>query len=90
MGATLQTRGVRTRFPMLLLLAALSCFLLSLDAAQAQTVEIDSDRLGSDYDRVTLGAENYRLCQAICEGDNMCVAWTYTPSGFGEYETPQC
>lgn len=53
-------------------------------------MEFNSDRLGSDFDRVTLGAENYKFCQAICQDTDICVAWTYTPSGFGDYESPQC
>ncbi|MEM5515470.1 PAN domain-containing protein [Henriciella sp. AS95] len=61
-----------------------------LASANAQTVEFNSDRLGKDFDRVTLHVDDYKLCQRICSDTEQCKAWTYTPAGFNQYETPQC
>lgn len=63
---------------------------LGLSVAGAQTVEFNSDRLGKDFDRVTLHVHDYQLCQRICSDTEQCKAWTYTPAGFNQYETPQC
>jgi len=58
--------------------------------ASAQGMEYDTDRLGGDFDRVTLQISDPKACLAICQSTDVCVAWTYTPVGFDDYETPQC
>jgi hypothetical protein len=90
MSGIVQTVGLWGRFRMAGFVALVGFLFLPMAGANAQSVEFNSDRLGNDFDRVTLGAENYKLCQAICQGTDQCVAWTYTPSGFGDFESPQC
>lgn len=69
---------------------ALIVALIWTTSALAQTVEINTDRQGNDFDRVTLHLDDHNLCQKICSDTDQCQAWTYTPPGFNLYETPQC
>ena len=90
MSDIVQVVGLSGSFRMAGVVALVGFLLLPMVGANAQSVEFNTDRLGSDFDRVTLGAENYKLCQVICQDTDICVAWTYTPSGFGDYQSPQC
>jgi len=58
--------------------------------AIAQTMEYDTDRVGGDYAREALSADDPNLCAALCKEDARCVAFTFTPTGFNEWEKPLC
>lgn len=47
-------------------------------------IEYAIDRIGGDYRHFDLTADpDPRNCQAACEGDQTCRAWTYTRAGYG-------
>lgn len=58
-------------------LALLSLLLLSCIAAAGSTFEPYTDRMGSDYTSIEMGAPDPYLCQQACENDYKCRAWTY-------------
>jgi hypothetical protein len=47
------------------------------------TAEFAIDRQGGDYRDLTVGTDpNGKTCQAACEADNKCRAWTYSRPGY--------
>ena len=47
-----------------------------------KAVEYATDRLGGDYKSFTLGQADPALCQASCNSEASCKAWTYVKPGF--------
>jgi hypothetical protein len=53
-------------------------------------IEFAVDRIGGDYRHFDVAPEpSGRTCQAACEADASCRAWTYTRAGYGT-QTPVC
>ncbi|HVY57412.1 MAG TPA: PAN domain-containing protein [Xanthobacteraceae bacterium] len=47
-------------------------------------IEFSIDRAGGDYRSLELPPDpTGKACQAACEGDNRCRAWTYVRPGYG-------
>lgn len=60
-------------------------FLLAIYATQlsfGQGMELDTDRLGSDFRDFDLPLALPELCQTICATDINCKAWTYVKPGY--------
>ncbi|TWO68431.1 hypothetical protein FN976_22630 [Caenimonas sedimenti] len=55
--------------------------LLGSFAAPAAAYERDSNRPGSDYRNFELRRADPQACQAECDGDKRCDAWTYVKPG---------
>lgn len=64
--------------------------LLVAASVHAQQLEPDVDRLGGDFDRVSLAYPEPNLCVEVCRANDNCVAFTYTPPGFNDYPDAQC
>ena len=51
-------------------------------ASGFKEVEYEIDRAGSDYKSVDLAQPDPSLCQASCNGEAQCKAWTFVKEGF--------
>jgi len=49
---------------------------------EVEYVEYDVDRRGSDYNKFDLAQPDPALCQASCNGEAQCKAWTFVKVGF--------
>ncbi len=50
--------------------------------AQGWQPEFGMDRVGNDYRSFLTAKDDWKACQAACESDGVCQAWTlYTPQG---------
>ena len=64
-------------------LLTVMCLLLALSSvpAFADTVEIDTDRSGNDIASVSTPNMTVSICQATCQVNSDCAAWTYVEAG---------
>lgn len=63
-------------------LLLLGCWLALCRADDScSSVELSTDRPGSDYQRTLLSAPDYTACLRACCNDTRCGAWTYVQPG---------
>ena len=58
-----------------------ACCILLVQQSVCFAVDADVDRVGGDFASLNLGAQDYGLCQQICNADGRCRAWTYGDNG---------
>ena len=54
------------------------------------SMELDTDRVGSDYSDFDLNAADPSICRDACIKDSQCKAWTYVKPNTIQGPNPRC
>ncbi len=69
---------------------AISCLLVIITQRSAVSMEINTDRQGSDYKNFDLSSADPKICRNACAKDSQCKAWTYVNPGYQKQGIARC